>query len=141
MDTNEVTKTKILNTIKDTNKVIKTWLNSGITSDKINELDIKALFFGYVKKYIISDPVDFKRVVRILRIKTINNQISEIYSLSKGDEYFRDKFKVKIFLNLIEELEQADYLACQSLDIKKYETKQEYNNIEIDFNNIKQITF
>lgn len=109
-----VNKDNVLKCLKSTNSVLNKWVTTqGYPLDRINDQDVKSLFFGYVKRYLINYPADFKRFSKELRISYKEGWVSNIYILPQEDKYYFDRTNITAISTLISNLSDSDYKQCK----------------------------
>ncbi len=125
-----------------TNKVIQKWVNrQALNRTKISHDDVKQVLLQYIKKYVITDHIDYKRVSRYIDFDFDMGQLflTSIYPkpYELEHQYFREKHKVVAMFDFYTKCDYLKYLNYEEPE----EVLQELNDGFISFESIKLITF
>lgn len=141
MDGDIITKERVLECIKCTNRVINKWVkNHNIPLDKITQQEVISIFKGNIKAKLIHYLPDFKRVSKSIRVDINNNNdrfIKNIYIMDNG--YVVNKNQISNINSIVSKLTKKDYDNCTVFE----DNKNIFNNNIDHFNldSIKTIKF
>lgn len=137
-------KDSVLDCIKLTNNNLYNWIhNNGYPIGKISEVEVKALLFGYLKKFLIKTKPDFKRLTKNIKVSITNGLISRVWAMDWDDVYFNDKYLISQICLVCNSLSHEDYAKCNKdlgSNMKLSEIISENKEL-ITFESIKLIKF
>lgn len=145
------------NSIKNTNDIIKKWVYIHSTPiHNIKDEEIKSVLLANIKKYLITDSVDFKRFRKILSIITDHGSkyITKILISDPTLYYFRnsylitevcrklDKMSYLHYIDLMPPAPNKDYIINSINNIIPTTQKlKESFKLEIDLKELENIKF
>lgn len=137
MDTDAQIKEKLERCIIDTNKVILKWLDSNkkLKTNRIDKSSVESLFYGYLKKYLQINHIDFKRVRNVIDIH-IQNGLLFVCTINDScleHHYLRDRFLIKSIIKLL------PTIIVEELDLEL--SMNTFDITELNFKELELITF
>ena len=130
--------------VRQTNRIVHRWITKQGTRPKsVRADDIKCIFLGNLKKWVLHDHVDFKRFSKLVSSVLVDDStktIMGIHILPTEGMYFRDSHKVHAIITHLNSLDFTEL--AKDLD-DDHSIIDEFSSSvsDINFNNIVNIKF
>lgn len=107
------TKELVLDCIRCTNKNLYKWVHeNGYPVGKISDIEVKALLFGYLKKFLIKTKPDFKRLIGNIKVTIKDGMISKIWAMDYDEKYYNDKSLIIQICSILNNISEFEYKEC-----------------------------
>jgi len=125
-----------------TNKIIYRWVYANnVKLSHIKKSDIEAIFYGFIKKWIVKNRYDFKNICRCINIFLDDNMYISGLAISDTGYYIRDTGALATLKTATEQINFEHLIPTAD---NNYITSKEIADLElvsIDFTSIKSIKF
>lgn len=125
-----------------TNKIIYRWVHANnVKLSHIKKSDVDAIFYGFIKKWIVRNRYDFKNICRCINIFLDENMYISNLGIADTGYYIRDTGALNALKTAVAQINFEHLIPTADNNYISNEEIADLELVSIDFTSIKSIKF